>query len=122
MFDTASAAEWARRQVFVNGRYVDLDDATGEIRGEHKHTPFIKSWPAEQPDDAPIKPDPDHSDIEWKDGKWFMKGRRVYTLAERREVVRLYHEDLMRPARIAEKTGIPRETIRSWVRRAGAFR
>jgi hypothetical protein len=42
----ASAAAWARRQEWVNGRFVEVDYATGEILSEHKHTPFRELEPS----------------------------------------------------------------------------
>ena len=130
-----STAAWARRQHWVNGRFVEVDPTTGEVLGEHthKHYPrsFTRDWRSESPErmttiitEAPAAVDDLTTDgIKWIDGQWIeRKGdtmKRVYTQAERKEAVRLYHEELWRPARIAEKMDIPRDKIRNWVHHPG---
>jgi len=134
-----NAAEWARSQSFINGRFVEVDRGTGEVLSEHRHTRFIPGWSHErpnagelereverrvhrlEPNDAWIPKPIDTSGIECREGAWYVNGKRVYTINQRREAVRLYHEELLRPARIAEKMGIPRETVKSWVHRAGMY-
>jgi len=127
--DTDRLRTWARSQVFANGRFAEVDGATGEVLSEHRHPRFIRDGDYDRQDvldwddygrperagDVPQQP---ALNLEWHERTgWLSNGKRLYTMRERRETLRLYHDELMQPAKIAALTGIPRETIRSWIRR-----
>lgn len=126
-----AAAAWARRQEWINGRFVEVDRATGEVLGEHiwcKVDGFIRTYEpvdCDRPERSFDPPRVTDRRVEWRDGRWVdvspLTGEvlhRMYTQAERKEAVRLFLESGMSTAEVGRKLDIPRNTISSWVRRS----